>query len=145
MKTTLAPLTTLDHEVQQNIITLLTKGNYLKTACIAAGITYSGFRHWQKRWEDGDPAATERFGEFFSKIETAVRIGEAAALDRLMSGGPNWQAQAWFLERRFAPRWGKQDRSPVPPRPKKPIADMTPDELDEYERSLDAGKDRVRA
>ena len=131
----------LSREVQQRIITLLAEGNYLFVACEAAGLTYSGFRHWQRRWEDGDPVAQE-FADFFESVKRAVAVGEVNALRELTAGDPGWQSRAWFLERRFPQRWGRKDRTPVQPKPPKPIDQMTPDELDAYERSLDAGKGR---
>jgi transposase len=128
----------LTPEVQKGIIEALARGNYITTACQASGISFEGFRHWRARWESGDPLAME-FDDFFASIEKAISVGEMTALDRLGHGAPGWQAQAWFLERRFPQRWGKKDRTPVPPKAPKPLSEMTPEELDEHERKLGKG------
>lgn len=138
MGSSLEKLTALDLKTQQQIINLLSVGNYITVACKAAGITYRGFRHWQKRWEEGDPDAM-RFDEFFQAVYQATALGESNALIRLQAGGPSWQAQAWFLERRFHQRWGRKDRvpdAPKPPKPSKPIRDMSRDEFNAYEREV---------
>lgn len=127
MGTEIQPLTALDERTQSAILGFLAEGNYLKVACEAAGITYRGFRHWQRRVEDGDPEATSRFGDFFAKVNQAVPIGEAVALANLRRGDPGWQAQAWFLERRFPKRWGKQDRPEVSPQV---VTKMSDEELE---------------
>ena len=133
--------TVLTDEIQKKVLSLLAQGNYITTACEASGLNYRTCRHWQKRWEDGDEGSG-RFAQFFEDVRRAVATGEAAALMRLMPGAPGWQAQAWFLERRFPQRWGKKDRAPEPPRASKPLSEMTQEELDEHARKVGAGKGR---
>ena len=127
----------LSPECQQSIIELLSRGNYLSTACEASGITYNGFRWWQVRWEQGDKDA-QKYDDFFKAIKRASAIAEVDALDVVRNGNPAWQGNGWFLERRFPKRWGRKDRKPDPPKPQKPLSDMTPDELDEYEKRLES-------
>lgn len=131
----LARPTVLSPEVQLAIVTALAEGNYLATACQAAGITYSGFRWWQKRWEEGDPVA-QRFADFFESVNRASAVAERSALGGVRAGSPGWQGEAWFLERRFPRRWGKRDRAPVPATPRD-LTKMTDDDLERYQRELD--------
>jgi hypothetical protein len=83
------------------------------------------------------------YADFFNAVARASAISEQVALGKLVVGSPGWQALAWFLERRFPNKWGKKDRTPVPPKPPKPIEQMNAEELAAYERELDKGKDRA--
>lgn len=132
MGTKLAKLTALSDTVQRAILEHLKQGNYIGTACQASGITYRGFRGWQKRWEEGDPAA-DRFALFFEAVPIAIAAGEAYALADLRRGAPGWQAQAWFLERRFPSRWAKKDQLIIKG---KDVAKLSDEELE----SIAAGK-----
>jgi transposase len=130
----------LTKEVQEHIVTSLLKGNYLNTACLSAGITRWTFYHWKNRFDNGDPDA-QVYADFFNNIKRAECRGEELTLDRLSEGSPGWQAQAWKLERRWPQRWGKKDRTPVPPKATKDLKDMTPEEFDAYKQSVATGKD----
>jgi transposase len=133
--------TVLNEEVLTKIGELLCAGNYLSPSCRAAGITYQIFCHWRKRWLEGDPAAA-RHHHFFEAIELASSVAETAAIGKLKKGDPGWQAQAWFLERRFPQRWGKQERTPLPPKRSKPLDQMTEDELARYNEEVAAARAR---
>jgi transposase len=141
MKNALELPTALSPEVQQRIVALLAEGNYLSTACGAAGITYHTFRWWQRRWQEGDPDA-QRFDEFFRVVDVASKAAESNALGRIRTGEPNWQANAWFLERRFPQRWGRQERQALPVKPPKPLDQMTDDELARYREQVEAARSR---
>lgn len=97
--------------VQKKIIDALLAGSYLYVACEAAGLTYHGYQHWQKRWNDGDPA-TSIFDDFFNAVKEASSVAEVVALKDVRAGAPGWQGNAWFLERRYPKRWGRKDRAP---------------------------------
>lgn len=125
MKTTLVRPTVLTPEVQKKVLKLLSQGNFVATACEASGLTYQTFRSWQRRWEDGDPGA-QQFAQFFELVALAVPLGEAQALMTLRIGAPGWQAQAWFLERRFPKRWAKKDELIIK---NQDVSKMTDEEL----------------
>jgi transposase len=135
MSTDLARPYVLTAETQATIIELLAQGNYVTTACARAGITRFCFYHWRRRWEAGDPDA-QKYDDFFNACEKASAQAEASALVEVRAGAPGWQGNGWFLERRFPKRWGKQDRSPVPP-PDKPLKDMTDEELERYGKRVE--------
>lgn len=122
-------------DVQRKIIELLAAGNYLQVACEASGLTYDCFRHWQKRWEQDDPIAQE-FADFFKAIKVAVSHGECKALGDVRHGQQGWQSAAWFLERRFPNRWGKQERAPIPP-PPKDLTALSDDDLERYRQEIE--------
>jgi hypothetical protein len=125
--------TVLTEEIQAEIVQALADGNYLSVACQSVGITVRIFDHWRKRWEEGDPVA-QAYNDFFLACKMASSVAERNSLSRLKQAPLNWQAQAWFLERRFPQRWGRKDRESVksPPKKPKPLEDMTDEELREY-------------
>jgi len=128
-KTALRRPYVLTPEVQGSIIEFLTHGNFLRTACEAAGTTYRCFRHWQRRWEGGNPDA-QIFADFLHAIKKAVALGEINALRNVLAGGPGWQGSAWFLERRFPERWARKDIIVV--KGVRDLSELTDDELNNY-------------
>jgi hypothetical protein len=101
----------LGPEAQKVIVEALAEGNYLDVACDAAGASYHTYRHWEKRWEDGE-ADAQKFAGFFRAAREAVAVSERNALGQIHAEGTGWRAAAWFLERRFSDRWGKKDAPP---------------------------------
>jgi hypothetical protein len=119
----------LTKEVQAMIVRSLAEGNYLTVACTRAGTTSRSFNRWRKRWEEGDEVA-QQFTDFFLACQKAMAEAEATALATIRRGDPGWQGSAWYLERKFPKRWGR-DRSSSPP-PPEPLSEMTDEELDLY-------------
>jgi len=78
-------------EVRARILELLEAGNFLLTACTAAGISRHTLNHWRRRWREDDPAASE-YDEFFTAVIKAIALGEVAARRDVRAGGPGWQA-----------------------------------------------------
>jgi transposase len=113
--------------------------------------------------------ATKEFSEFSDAIKRARASAETVFVDRIKKAGeggailsvekttrlakdggeivsekivysqPQWQADAWYLERSYPDRWGRI-RQDVNVRnitkPSKPLSEMTDEELDEFERGL---------
>jgi len=123
----------LTREVQALILELLKAGNFLDTACLAAGTTRHCFYHWRRRWMAGDPDAQE-YGEFFNNIKKAIAVGEVTLVAKVTRAGPNWQAAAWMLERRHYRRWGKKDVVVVKGARKKDLSDLSDEELDDIKK-----------
>lgn len=109
-------------ERRNQIISLIKAGNYLDTACQASGVTYSAFREWMKRGEleyerimeanTSKPKKSEQeFLDFFEAVQKAEATAEARNLTIINKAAEkNWQAAAWYLERRAPDRWGRRDR-----------------------------------
>lgn len=100
-----------------------------------AGVSYDTFYHWERRYKDNDPTVPQVIVDFFNKVKSAEAASEIFALRSVRSGRQGWQADAWFLERRYPQRWGKQDRATIPPPPKK-YSEMTDEELESYRRRV---------
>jgi len=120
--------------VRARILELLEAGNFLRTACTAAGISRHTLDHWRRRWRADDPAARD-YDEFFTALKTAIALGEAAALRAVRAGGAGWQAAAWFLERRHHTHWGKKDVIEIRGA-KGDLSNLTDEELDDLARRL---------
>ena len=80
-------------------------GNYIHTACMAAGIDEKTFRTWIRKGKLGE----EPFASFWADVRQAVAQAEVTRL-RLVEAASlvNWQAAAWMLERRSHKRWGRR-------------------------------------
>jgi len=125
--------TKLKPDVQQRIISAIRGGNTLETAAAFGGVTYSCFREWVKKGEAGRKPFVELFeavkkAESESEIESVSRIklaarggqvirrvtvekadGTTQTTEEFSTG--QWQADAWFLERRHSGRWARRDRN----------------------------------
>ena len=96
--------TKLTPELQKEIIGYIEAGNYVEVSCEAAGISKTQFYVWLKRKEKlyTDFADAVKKAEKKAEIRNVVVIQKAAV--------DNWQASAWFLERKHAERWGRKDQ-----------------------------------
>jgi transposase-like protein len=93
-------------EVQAAILAGIEAGLFLKAVIRSAGISPATFFAWRKRWEAGDPE-TFALSEFFFRVQVIDARAEIRAVEILRLGRRGWQAQAWFLERRFPSRWAR--------------------------------------
>jgi hypothetical protein len=100
----------LTPKTQAVIIKLLTEGNYIETACRAAGICNSTFASWMKRGE-GEGYDAAKFIDFREKALQASAIAEAALLRKAIQEG-NREAIP-IMERRWPDRWRRQDSQSV--------------------------------
>ena len=99
----------LTEEVQDAILDGLALGMHLGPACFRAKIDPKSVTYWQRLVEN-EVEHAQVYADFFQKIKQALALSEELALTTLKAGQPGWQAQAWFLERRFPQRWGRKDR-----------------------------------
>lgn len=100
--------TMLTPDVKKTILSAVAQGNYVTTACQLAGISKSTYYHWKGRAEEN----SEEHKEFFEQIAKAEAYAEADRLKHIKTAAENgqWQASAWYLERKYSDRWGRKDR-----------------------------------
>jgi len=118
--------TKLSPEVQERICDALLRGNNRVASAAVGGVTYKTFLNWIHR---GEAARKEiysgatvddselNFLHFFEGVEKAEGLARAHAVERLLRAGKEategqWQALAWWLERKFPQQWGRIDRKP---------------------------------
>lgn len=126
-------------ETRQKILTALTNGNTYEASAQYGGIGYAIFRQWLKR---GEEEAEGEFLEFLEAVKKAEAQAEVASIARIRSAAsgqrviksetvrvttdgeqitereyqyvpPQWQADAWFLERRKPQDWARRERHEV--------------------------------
>lgn len=100
----------LTEETREALLRMLRAGNYIETACRAAGITSKTFRNWRRAHREGQVSAIP-YAKFFEDLDKAIAEGETTHLNaiELAAKSGQWQAAAWVLERRHPRRWGRRD------------------------------------
>jgi len=103
----------LTPEIQEKICKIIAQGNYIRTACLAAGISPRTYDYWLEKAEDKDDPNNEIYVAF----QDAIRMAEAEAEQKLVGyvveAGQKpqyWAASMTTLERRWPERWGRVDR-----------------------------------
>lgn len=81
------------------ILQSLRQGNTLKTAALMGGIHYDTLNEWRKKHPDFSEAVEKAEAEAESLHVINIRTHSA----------DNWQASAWWLERRRHGDWRKRD------------------------------------
>lgn len=103
--------TKLTPETQAKICEALRAGNYFDTACAYAGISVSTGYEWIQRGKGEHPTKKggKPFSDFSDAIEKASADAETQSVALIMKAGTEtWTARAWWLERRFPDKWGRQ-------------------------------------
>jgi transposase len=86
------------------IAAALAAGNTRKVAAATGGISEDTFARWLKRYAD--------FAEAIKSAEAEAQASHVANITQAGASG-QWQASAWWLERRCPADWGKIDRVEV--------------------------------
>jgi hypothetical protein len=102
----------LTKELIEKAADIIARGNYYKVAIDILGISEQSWYEWMRQGEmDKSKGIKSLKSEFFESIKKA----EADAIDRNLSiiqkaaMEGNWQASAWYLERKYPEQWGKRD------------------------------------
>lgn len=106
--------TKLTTELQKQICTLLSGGNFVETVCDLVGISKDTFYEWVKRGDRGWKQDVDGgYVEFSDAVKKAIAMVEVSSINDLRKGGNGWQAKAWWLERRHPDKWGNRGKSTV--------------------------------
>jgi hypothetical protein len=93
---------------QKKIVYAIQLGNYTSVAVEAASVARSTFYAWMRRGRTGE----EPYASFRNAVRAAEAVAEASAIQVIRGAAQKqWQAAAWFLERKFPDRWGRKDRT----------------------------------
>jgi hypothetical protein len=87
-------------ELVNQLIKYIEAGNYNKTACDAVGIDEQTFYRWIKEKSE--------FSESIKRAESKAIIRNLTIIQ--LAAQKNWQAAAWFLERKDYERWGRKEQ-----------------------------------
>src|SRR5215467_9669155 len=95
--------TKLTKDVRRRILRAIRAGSYLEPACVAAGVGYSTFRAWQKK-----------FPKFREAVERAQAVAEVRLVGLWREQCPkDWRAAKELLARRHPERWSAEARVAV--------------------------------
>jgi hypothetical protein len=85
-------------------------GNDKKVAAEMAGIGETTLYRWLEMADKSD--SPKEFREFRESLTQAEAEAEVAAVARIQQAAQNgrWQASAWWLERKYGERWGRNDK-----------------------------------
>jgi hypothetical protein len=103
------PKQTLAHneELVQALCDSIATGMYVNLACQSVGIGTSTLSIWKQKGQQGIKP--------YDEVWRRIQIAEAKAIERriirIEQAGENgsWQADAWYLERRYPHLFGKRD------------------------------------
>lgn len=111
--------TKLTRKMATLIVQMLRAGNTVAAAAAVAGIRRGTLYEWLKRGararEAADssgariPAEERVFAAFSADVERALAEAECEAVTRIRSA-KEWQASAWYLERRNPKAWGRKEQ-----------------------------------
>ena len=103
--------TKLTAEVQESICQAIRAGNTKEVAAEFVGIDRTTLFEWIARGKGTDERPrTARFADFadaVAKAEAAAVVRNVAIIEQ--AAAKNWQAAAWWLERRHRGEWAKTE------------------------------------
>ena len=105
------------------------EGNYVKTACAAAGVTKRTYDRWLNQAHADISASVEKsiYVQFADNVEQALAKAEVKLIEEIKKGDKGWQGKAWVLERTRNDLYGvkqmtehkvQMTRPQLPPPPK---------------------------
>lgn len=107
--------TKLTPAVEERILKAIAAGNTLKDAAAYAGIGYSTLEHWL-----ADPRPRYRqFRQAVEQKQAEAVVRNVAIIEK--AAQEQWQAAAWWLERRRPDDWGRKERVEHATAPGKPM------------------------
>jgi hypothetical protein len=110
----MARRTSLDSATSERICGLLRLGNTIEVAARASGVCRDTIYEWLNRAKKGE----EPFAGFADDFDQAIAEAQQRTLRLILDAaehgnekvGPQWQAAAWIMERRWPNEWGRRER-----------------------------------
>ena len=116
--------TKLNQQSHDKICQALRAGNNRPASAAYGGVTYQTFLNWLKRGRESldqlqlpetiedSEIAYAKFFEGVQKAEGHAEVGAVAIIQKAAREGISgqWQAAAWWLERKFPDKWGRRER-----------------------------------
>ena len=102
----------ISDEKQAAIVRSLEKGATIKASFLAAGVHESSYYRWMSKGKEED--AEPEYRQFRQAIKEAEAKAEIHHTDIIhLHAFKSWQASAWWLERRKASDYARQDKVDV--------------------------------
>lgn len=99
----------LNKELIAKAYELVAEGNYIKDIPPILGIDDSTWFRWLNEGEKAKSGLKREFYETVKKAEKDAVARNVALIQRAAQEG-NWQAAAWWLERKYFEDWGRKDK-----------------------------------
>ena len=101
----------LNKQLIEDAVKLIEAGNYQKHVAQALGVDESTWYRWLREGEQSEDEndLKYKFYQSIKKAEAKAVARNVALIQRAAQEG-NWQAAAWWLERKFPAEWGKRDK-----------------------------------
>ena len=97
----------LDEAKMQGLQDALIAGNTVENACVMAGIGESSFYRWMREADEAPEG--HPLWEFQQRVKKAMAVAEHRNIMVIQKAAEkNWQAAAWFLERRNPKEYGRK-------------------------------------
>jgi hypothetical protein len=96
----------LTKELIQEAANIIKMGIYVETACDYLGIHRSTWYKWLSEGEKAKGGLKKEFFDTIKKAEAEAQIRNIGIIQQ--AAKDNWQAAAWYLERRYPERWGRR-------------------------------------
>lgn len=126
----------LDSPKMLHLLAALETGAHVREACRAGGIAERSLYRWLSQGEEENAQGEEGspVWHIWQAVTLARTVPEVQALQAIQNAfhkRGQWRAAAWFLERRYPHRWGKNARPEDTQRWEEPPPRMpTPEEVD---------------
>ncbi len=99
----------LTSELIKEAYKMVAAGNYIKDIPPVLGIDDSTWFRWLSEGEKAKSGLKREFYETIKKAEKDAIARNVALIQRAAQEG-NWQAAAWWLERKYFEDWGRKDK-----------------------------------
>ncbi|HPZ75026.1 MAG TPA: hypothetical protein PK723_04350 [Candidatus Pacearchaeota archaeon] len=99
----------LTQELIEEAYKLVSEGNYDKDVYPILGIGEVTWYRWLREGEIAKSGLKRQFWQAIKKAEKEAIIKNVGVIQRSAELG-NWQAAAWWLERRYHEDWGRKDK-----------------------------------
>ena len=87
---------------------LIEAGNTIQTIFGALGISKQTWYNWLNK---GEKAKSGIYRELWEEVQKAESRAEIRYVSIIAKAAPeNWQAAAWWLERKYPERWARKDK-----------------------------------
>ncbi len=113
------PYKLIDSDIQERLLQAIRLGAFIEHACYYAGINSSTFRHWRQKANEN----VEPYASFWLRVNEAESEAIMRRLARIENAGKDgsWQADAWYLERKYPEKFGRRDRVELTGDPNAPV------------------------
>lgn len=113
------PYKLIDNEIQERLLQAIRLGAFIEHACYYAGINSSTFRQWRQKASEN----IEPYASFWLRVNEAESEAIMRRLARIENAGKDgsWQADAWYLERKYPDKFGRRDRVELSGDPNAPV------------------------